>query len=130
MSSKVNQWTLLVGTLPIAFAIASGSKHGLPIDAHQREELFLTAAQSAFAVAILINLSMSTKEAKLMFGLFTLQFVAGAVGPESIHNDVRIVTGVIYLLLAARLFWMQRTALGPLLRDGFRTSYDELSAKQ
>ncbi len=70
VSSKVNQWTLLVGTLPIAFAFASGSRHGLPIDGHQREELFLTAAQSAFAVAILINLSMSTKEAKLMFGLF------------------------------------------------------------
>ena len=64
VSSKVNQWTLLVGTLPIAFAIASGSNHGLPIDGHQREELFLTAAQSAFAVAVLINLSMSTREAQ------------------------------------------------------------------
>ena len=30
VSSKVNQWTLLVGTLPIAFALASGSLDGLP----------------------------------------------------------------------------------------------------
>ena len=30
VSSKVNQWTLLVGTLPIAFAIASSSTDGLP----------------------------------------------------------------------------------------------------
>ena len=30
VSSKVNQWMLLVGTLPIAFAIASASNHGLP----------------------------------------------------------------------------------------------------
>src|SRR5207237_3528032 len=31
VSSKVNQWTLLVGTLPIAFAITSHRWHGLPI---------------------------------------------------------------------------------------------------
>ena len=30
VSSKVNQWTLLVGTLPIVFAIAAGGLHGLP----------------------------------------------------------------------------------------------------
>ena len=30
VSSKVNQWTLLVGTLPIVFAISSGGLHGLP----------------------------------------------------------------------------------------------------
>ncbi|HUR78501.1 MAG TPA: hypothetical protein VMZ22_11175 [Acidimicrobiales bacterium] len=128
VSSKVNQWTLLVGTLPVAFAIASGSWHGLPIDGHQREELFLTAAQSAFAVAVLVSLSMSTKEAKLMFGLFTVQFVAGAVGPESIHDDVRVVTAIGYLLLAAILFRRERASIRPLVRDGFRTSYDELSA--
>src|SRR5438874_5588844 len=48
VSSKVNQWTLLVGTLPIVFAVSSGATHGLPLDAMQREELFVTAAQSAF----------------------------------------------------------------------------------
>jgi cation:H+ antiporter len=128
VSSKVNQWTLLVGTLPIAFAFASASRHGLPIDAHQREELFLTAAQSAFACAVLINLSMSTREALQMFGLFITQFIATAVGPESWHGPVRVATAVIYLLLAARLFYRERASLRPLLRDGFRTSYEELSA--
>src|SRR5262249_53003135 len=50
LSSKVNQWTLLVGSLPIVFSISAGHLHGLPLDSLQREELFLTAAQSAFAV--------------------------------------------------------------------------------
>ena len=36
VSSKVNQWTLLVGTLPIVFAIAAGGLHGLPVDAPAR----------------------------------------------------------------------------------------------
>ena len=126
VSSKVNQWTLLVGTLPLAFAAASGSRHGLPIDAFQREELFLTAAQSAFAVAVLSNLSMSTREAMQMFGLFAAQFIVGAVGPESIHGQVRVGTAIIYLLLAAREFYLQRDAIRPMLRDGFRTSYEDL----
>ncbi len=58
VSSKVNQWTLLVGTLPIVFAISSASLRGLPIDAIQREELFVTAAQSAFAVAVVASTGM------------------------------------------------------------------------
>ncbi|MEY2473686.1 MAG: cation:H+ antiporter [Actinomycetota bacterium] len=126
VSSKVNQWTLLVGTLPLAFAASSGSWHGLPIDALQREELFLTAAQSAFAVAVLSNLSMSTREAWQLFGLFAAQFVVNSVGPESIHGRMRVGTAIIYLLLAAREFYLQRDAIRPLLRDGFRTSYEEL----
>ena len=63
VSSKVNQWTLLVGTLPIVFAIAAGSLHGLPLAGPPAEELFLTAAQSVFAVAILANRRISVKEA-------------------------------------------------------------------
>ncbi|MDQ3680943.1 MAG: sodium:proton exchanger [Actinomycetota bacterium] len=126
VSSKVNQWTLLVGTLPIAFAIAAGTTHGLPIDAHQREELFLTAAQSAFAVAILANLSMSVREAGVVLGLFLFQFVAGAVGPESIHSPARIITGVIYMVAALGVIVWNRRHVGPLLKDGLRTPYARL----
>ena len=93
MSSKVNQWTLLVGSLPIVFAISSGSLHGLPLDSLQREELFLTAAQSAFAVAVLANRSISVKEAYALLGLFLSQFVLGAVLPEDIRELERIAVG-------------------------------------
>jgi len=126
VSSKVNQWTLLVGTLPIAFAIAAGTFDGLPIDAKQREELFITAAQSAFAVAILANLSMSVREAGVVLFLFLFQFVAGAVGPESIHGPVRIITGIIYLVAAAGLIVRNRRQLAVLVKDGLRTPYARL----
>jgi cation:H+ antiporter len=129
VSSKVNQWTLLVGTLPIAFAIASSSGHGLPIEGQQREEIFLTAAQSVFAVAVLANLSMNLREAGALFGLFIAQFIVGAVGPESIHDETRIVTGIIYLVLAAGVFVSNRAALPGLFRDGFRTSYAAMSVE-
>jgi len=127
VSSKVNQWTLLVGTLPIVFAIASGSLHGLPIVAQQREELFLTAAQSVFAVAILTNLSISVREAGMLFGLFWAQFVLGAVVPESWHGGELVAVGIVYLLLAALYFFRQRDAFPRLMRDGLRTNYAELT---
>jgi cation:H+ antiporter len=130
VSSKVNQWTLLVGTLPIVFSIAAGGLHGLPIEAVQREELFLTAAQSFFAVAILANLSMSLREAWILFGLFWAQFIVGAVVPESLHGVERIAVGVVYLVLGLSLFLRDRARLPKLLRDGFRAPYAELTADE
>src|SRR5207237_8405155 len=100
VSAKVDQWTLLVGTLPIVFAITSASHHGLPIDAAQREELLLTAAQSAFALAILSNLSISVREALALFALFWAQFLLGAVVPGSAHGVERVVVSVAYLACA------------------------------
>jgi cation:H+ antiporter len=126
VSSKVNQWTLLVGTLPIVFAISSSSLHGLPIDAVQREELFVTAAQSAFAVAVLANRSINVKEAVGMLGLFLVQLVTKFPFFESIHTESRITVGIVYLALAAIIVTRQRRAFGPLLSDGFRAPPSEL----
>ncbi len=127
VSSKVNQWTLLVGTLPIVFAISSSGFHGLPIDAVQREELFLTAAQSFFALAVLLNLSMSLREAGFLFGLFWIQFVLGAVVPEEVHGVERIGVGIVYVILGLWLLVGHRDRVRGLLRDGFRASYEELN---
>ncbi len=123
VSSKVNQWTLLVGTLPIVFAVAAGGFHGLPIDAVQREELFLTAAQSFFAVAIIANLTMSMREAGYLFGLFWFQFILGAIVPESLHGLERIGVGILYLVLGVWVLMSHRGRLRGLFRDGLRASY-------
>jgi len=126
VSAKVNQWTLLVGTLPIVFAISAGVFHGLPIDSLQREELFLTAAQSAFAVAVLTNRSINVREAFALLGLFLLQFVLGGVLPESLRAVERVGVGVVYLVLAFVVIAQQRRYLRPLVRDGLRTPVTEL----
>lgn len=128
VSSKVNQWTLLVGTLPLVFAIASASTHGLPIEPRQREELFITAAQSFFAVAVLSSLSISTREALGLFGLFWAQFIVGALVPESWREAERIGVGALYMLLGAVILAKDRSRLPRLFRDGFRTSYADLNA--
>ena len=126
VSSKVNQWTLLVGTLPLVFSISAGALSGLPIDALQREELFLTAAQSIFAVAVLTNRSISVREALTLMGLFVTQFVLGGVLPDGLRAVERIGIGILYLVLAAIVMFQQRRYIRPLVRDGFRTSVTEL----
>jgi cation:H+ antiporter len=73
ISSKVNQWTLLVGALPIAYAAASGALIGLPLDARQKEELLLTSAQSLLAALLIVDLDFSRLEAVLLAAAFSVQ---------------------------------------------------------
>jgi cation:H+ antiporter len=126
VSSKINQWTLLVGTLPLVFAIASGSLQGLPMETAQREEVLLTAAQTVFAVALLVNLSISLREAFALFGLFWAQFILGAVVPPSAKGIELLVLSAVYLLLGVWLLARKHRDFRHLLRDGFRTPYSEL----
>ncbi len=130
VSSKVNQWTLLVGTLPVVFAIASGSHHGLPIVARQREELLLTAAQGVFALAVLVDLNLSVREGWALFSLFWLQFVIGGILPASAHDTELVVVAVIYLGIALVLFARGRRHVGRLVRDGLVTPYAELAGSR
>ena len=126
VSSKINQWTLLVGTLPLVFAIASGSLHGLPVEPAQRQEVLLTAAQTVFAVAILVNLAISLREALALFGLFWAQFILGAVVPPSIKGTELLTLSAVYLLIG---IWLLARHLGDMrdrIRDGLRTPYAEL----
>jgi cation:H+ antiporter len=127
VSSKVNQWTLLVGTLPVVFSIGAGALHGLPIDAQQREELLLTAAQSFFALAVLLTLSITTREALLLFTLFWAQFIIGALVPESLQLAERVGVSALYILLGLAIFVRDRHLIVPLVRDGLVTPYKHLN---
>lgn len=113
ISSKVNQWTLLIGTLPIAFLVSAGDFGfgiGLPLDTRQREEIFLTAAQSAFAIAVFVNLRMSRKEAIALFVLFATQLVIT-------NENVRAVYAGIYTVLCLALLFHSRSHLPRTLGD-------------
>lgn len=73
ISSKVNQWTLLVGAIPLAFCLSASVTTGLPLDARQNDEILLTAAQSLFAIVLACNLQFGIKEALLLMALFLVQ---------------------------------------------------------
>ncbi|GAC1409513.1 MAG: sodium:calcium antiporter [Actinomycetota bacterium] len=74
VSSKVNQWTLLIATLPLVYALARGGLHPMLLDGRQVEEIVLTASQSAFALAVLANMVISRLEAVGLMVLFLAQF--------------------------------------------------------
>lgn len=93
VSSKVNQWTLLVGTLAITYAISSFSLHGLHIDLRQKEEIFLTAAQSLLAIIMLADFDFHLYEAFILLFLFLIQFAIP-------HPKARIFLGIAYIIIA------------------------------
>ncbi len=94
VSSKVNQWTLLVGTLPVVSSLSAGRPAVLPFDGRQQEEVLLTAAQSLFGVAVLGDLHLSRLQAVLLAALFLAQFaVPGTHG--------RLIFAFAYLAAAA-----------------------------
>ena len=126
VSSKVNQWTLLVGTLPIVFAVSSHGWHGLPLDTTQRLELFVTAAQTLFALGVLASRSMSVREAQAMLSLFVVQFVLQGVLHGRAEEHSRVVVGTVYLVLGVVLLARQRKSMRSIMIDGLRTPFSEM----
>ncbi len=110
ISSKVNQWTLLIGTIPLVFAVSSGTFwRPFELDTLQQHELILTAAQSIFAVAILVNMSLHKWEGVLLVVLFTTQLVV---------SDIRMEVTYVYIALALVFHWLHRKQLLPAMRMG------------
>jgi cation:H+ antiporter len=100
VSSKVNQWTLLIGTLPIVFSFGAGHLGGMPLNERQQHELWLTAAQSLFAVVLISEFAMNRWEAVALL----VPFVAQLLLPPVIAGvDVRMVFTAGYLLLGLLL---------------------------
>ncbi|PSP97263.1 sodium:calcium antiporter [Halobacteriales archaeon QS_4_70_19] len=112
ISSKLNQWTLLIGTLVVVYSIALGRYGALPFGQKQAVEIWLTAAQSFFALAILINFRISVKEALVLLVLFLSQVVGEFVLIRALSEAAAeqwsitllfAFTGV-YLLLGLAMF--------------------------
>ena len=109
ISSKVNQWTLLVGTIPLVYSISLGAPGQMPLDSRQIQEILLTGAQSIFAVAILMNLKMHLWEAGGLFFLFAAQLV---------FPEIRLPMSYLYFILASILLIHHRRQWGPMIREG------------
>jgi cation:H+ antiporter len=99
ISSKVNQWTLLVGAIPIAFCLSAGGLEGLPLDERQTEELILTSTQSLLATILVIDLRFSRAEAVLLALLFGGQFLFTS-------TEVRYLFIAFYLAISVGLLFV------------------------
>ena len=102
ISDKINQWTLLVGMLPLAMSVGAGVLTSLPLDARQHEEFFLTAAQSLFGIALLLRLRMGLAGAAALASLFVVQVSLAFAFREDEARTIASLTmlGWAYLALA------------------------------
>ena len=102
ISSKVNQWTLLVATIPIAYGISLGSASPISLTDLQVLEILLTAAQSLYAVVVLLDLKFWLRDAAILSILFWIQFFV---------PPVRLEVSIAYLVLAAVEIFRHRERL-------------------
>lgn len=112
IASKVNQWSLLVGSLPMAHLLGGGGT-ALPLDGRQVEEFVLTASQTVLGVAILLALRVHRWAAIALAALFAVQFaVTGTTG--------RTVLAAVQLTIALVAIGIHRRDIVPTLTAPFR----------
>jgi cation:H+ antiporter len=124
ISSKLNQWTLLIGTLVLVYSVALGRYGALPFDFKQSAEIWLTAAQSFFALAVLVNFRIDVREAVTLLILFVSQVVFEFViiqtvpEPTATQYSIDLLLGytALYLLIGSGLLVSRRTDLRRLAR--------------
>jgi cation:H+ antiporter len=133
ISSKLNQWTLLIGTLVLVYSIALGQYGALPFDQKQAGEIWLTAAQSFFALSLLINFEISAREAIALLILFVSQvfieflLIRGLITLPLTDYELLLAFSGIYVVLGAGLFFSRRRALRGVLRQTAGTVSEALS---
>ncbi|ADQ68057.1 sodium:calcium antiporter [Halogeometricum borinquense] len=119
ISSKLNQWTLLIGTLVVVYSISLGQYGKLPFDLKQEAEIWLTAAQSFFALTVLVNFQIDVREAVTLLVLFVSQVVVEfaiiRTFPEAVaesHSiNLLLAYTAIYLLIGVVLLVKRREDL-------------------
>jgi cation:H+ antiporter len=108
LSSAVSQWTLALGSLPLAY-LAGVGQGPLPLLGRERVELLLTSGQGLLAVAVLVTLRQETRDAVLMLALFAVQAAIPSVA-------IRAALTVVYLVLAADIAGSRRSSVRTLAR--------------
>ena len=108
LAGAVSQYTLALGTLPIAYA-----RHGdLPLPGRERIEMLLSAAVGLYAVAALVSLRLSRGDAAIMLALFALQLVL----PFAV---TRLALALVFMLVALDVLSAERRHLPRLARAAF-----------
>ena len=112
ISSKVNQWSVLAGSLPIAFVLGGGHGAALPLDAQSVAEFNLTIAQGILGIGILLSMRVSGLGSLLLLATFVISFM---------FTDVlsRDLLSIACLLVALPYFWINRANFWDVAKTPF-----------
>jgi len=109
LASSVSQWTLGLGSLPLAYAAGGGSV-SLPLAPREQLELGLTAAVTLFVVAALTTLAPERVDAVLIAVVFVIQLIYPT-------PFIRFVAALVLMVVAIDLFASRWRHLPPTLRS-------------
>ena len=113
LSSAVSQWTLALGTLPIAYSLGAGTGP-LPLLGREQVEILLTMGQGLLAVAVLVTLRLRRRDSVLMLVLFAIQLALPS-------PSIRLALTLGYVVLAVDILASEGWAI-PTLRQALWTS--------
>ncbi|MFN3995573.1 MAG: sodium/calcium exchanger protein [bacterium] len=126
VSSKINQWTLLVGFIPLVYFISlfyhGHTPESMKLDSLQKQEIFLTAAQSLFALIILLDFKFTSLKALLIALPFFVQLLNPNIRMEVAY--VYIIFSLIYLP-----FVTNKTTI-PLLKDSINYVLNQVKGQK
>lgn len=114
LAAAVSQWTLALGSLPIAY-LAGGGGFALPLGSREQLEMSLTTAVTLLVVAALATLRPERVDALLAVTVFAAQLV----WPTPF---VRFAGAFVLAVFAVSLLVARRREVRGLLRAAFRRS--------
>jgi len=102
ISSKVNQWTLLVAMIPLAYSVSVGHVAVIPLDARHQEEIFLSLMMTLYGGTTLLKLRFTRLNALSLFVLWLVQFIFPHQLPllgNADWNNTRMLTAAAFGIL-------------------------------
>jgi cation:H+ antiporter len=105
LAGAVSQYTLALGTLPIAYHLGAGIGP-LPLAGRERVELLLSAGVALYAIASLITLRLSRGDAAIMLVLSVLQLLLPFV-------VTRLALGLGFMAIAFDVLSAERRHIRP-----------------
>lgn len=102
VSSNLNQWLLLAGSLPIIFSISAGTYSTVIFDAFQRGEIILTILQTAMVLACCWDAKVMWWEVLLIFALWIIGFFVPAERGHIIYAHL-----IAFILILVGSFILQ-----------------------
>jgi cation:H+ antiporter len=113
LAGAVSQYTLALGTLPLAYRLGAGVGP-LPLPGRERIELLLTTGVGLYAIASLVMLRLSRGDSATMLALFTAQFLLPSV-------YTRLAFAIVFWVVAIDILIAERRSL-PVLLAALRPS--------
>jgi len=108
ISSKVNQWTLLVAMIPLAYSVSVGHIAVIPLDVRHQEEIFLSLMMTLYGGTTLLKLRFTRLNALSLFVLWLAQFIFPYQLPllgNADWNNTRMLTAAAFgLLIVVELY--------------------------